>query len=455
MNKKIYLIPFLFLVTFWIRSVAIAQDKEPVEPEGVQSLISTDFSYQGRLEGASGPYNGTCDFRFGLFASYLGTDQIGSTLTRTNGTVSDGYFTIAQLYFGTGAFNGEERFLQIEVRCPAGTGEYTPLTPRQSIKPVPYASALPGLWTQPNLTSPNIIGGYFGNIIGGGIIGGTISGGGVEGEPNEISGNYGTISGGRNNLVAGEGGATVGGGYSNRSEGRANTIGGGEGNSAEGWYHTTIGGGVNNIASWSYSTISGGNSNTASAIGSTISGGITNTIGINSDYGVIGGGAHNAVSGGWVSSIGGGWGNLIDGEANVIAGGAQNSSLAEENSFIGGGASNATSGSFSVIQSRLLAHKVSLAVAMETPSMVWLQLSQADKIILLLATTVLPQVDLLMQITPDHLFGPILVQTKALNLSGMINFGCEPVAAPSSRMAMEIGLNSYGGISLTPLQGLL
>ena len=41
--------------------------------------------------------------------------------------------------FGGNAFNGADRFLQIAVRCPVGSGSYTTLTPRQPLTAAPYA----------------------------------------------------------------------------------------------------------------------------------------------------------------------------------------------------------------------------------------------------------------------------------------------------------------------------
>jgi hypothetical protein len=41
--------------------------------------------------------------------------------------------------FGNDPFNGESRWLELAVRCPAGSGSFTLMTPRQSIAPTPYA----------------------------------------------------------------------------------------------------------------------------------------------------------------------------------------------------------------------------------------------------------------------------------------------------------------------------
>jgi hypothetical protein len=44
--------------------------------------------------------------------------------------------------FGTTPFNGDARWLDITVRCPAGSGTYTPLAPRQTLAATPYALSL-------------------------------------------------------------------------------------------------------------------------------------------------------------------------------------------------------------------------------------------------------------------------------------------------------------------------
>ena len=57
------------------------------------------------------------------------------------------------------------RWLELAVRCPAGSGGYIALDPRQAVNPTPYALALPGLWTRSGAESPNLIGGYSGNLV--------------------------------------------------------------------------------------------------------------------------------------------------------------------------------------------------------------------------------------------------------------------------------------------------
>ncbi len=141
----------------------------------------------------------------------------------------------------------------------------------------------------PNATSPNIIGGYSGNVIGAGVSGGTISGGGQSGFVNSVGGSYGTVGGGvgntASNLYATVGGgnvniasgsyATVGGGIGNTASAYSATVGGGNVNTASNLY-ATVAGGYINIASGSYATVGGGNGNTASAFAATVPGGANN-----------------------------------------------------------------------------------------------------------------------------------------------------------------------------------
>ena len=106
--------------------------------EPAASPLGTAFTYQGQLKSNGLPYGGSCDFQFGLWDAASGGLQIGTTQTKTNVGVADGFFTV-QLDYGTGRFQGDARWLDISVRCPAGGGTYTPLTPRQPLTPSPYA----------------------------------------------------------------------------------------------------------------------------------------------------------------------------------------------------------------------------------------------------------------------------------------------------------------------------
>ncbi len=107
--------------------------------------VGTAFTYQGEVTNAGAPINGNVDLRFRLYSLAAGGVQIGNTLQATT-VAADGRFTV-NLDFGAVPFSlGEERWLEIDVRSPAGGGVYTTLTQRQALKAAPYAMyALSGL----------------------------------------------------------------------------------------------------------------------------------------------------------------------------------------------------------------------------------------------------------------------------------------------------------------------
>ena len=97
----------------------------------------TAISYQGQLKLDDRPLSGRADFIFDLYDAEFDGGVI-STATLDGIDVVDGLFGV-QLDFGPNAFDGNTRWIEIAVRSPAGSGEYTTLMPRQPITPVPYA----------------------------------------------------------------------------------------------------------------------------------------------------------------------------------------------------------------------------------------------------------------------------------------------------------------------------
>jgi hypothetical protein len=106
--------------------------------------IGSAFTYQGQLQQGPNAVNGTCDLQFLLFNDASAGMQLGSSIEHDGVTFTNGLFTI-QLDFGAAAFDGGDRFLQIAVRCPAGSGDFNSLTPRQPITTAPYALLSGGL----------------------------------------------------------------------------------------------------------------------------------------------------------------------------------------------------------------------------------------------------------------------------------------------------------------------
>jgi hypothetical protein len=104
--------------------------------------LGSAFTYQGRLRDSGGtPIEDTCDFTFGLWDAESGGTQVGTDSLVSGVAVADGYFAVSVNSggeFGTFAFAGEERWLEIAVQC---TGDPTPVTlsPRQLLSAAPYA----------------------------------------------------------------------------------------------------------------------------------------------------------------------------------------------------------------------------------------------------------------------------------------------------------------------------
>lgn len=242
---------------------ANAQGPRPGGSRAPMALAGTAFTYQGQLKKNGALLSNTCNFTFTLYSDQGGTAQVGGPSAVTGVNVANGLFTAtvnSSGAFGTSAFNGDARWLKTALQC-IGDVSATTLTPLQSLTPAPYALALPGMYTQQNTTSPNVVGGYSGNIITPTLVGATIGGGGSSGSPNRVWADYGAVGGGSMNTASGWH-ATVGGGYNNTASNDEATIGGGGNHYATG-VAATIGGGDVNTAYGNYATVPGGRSNSA------------------------------------------------------------------------------------------------------------------------------------------------------------------------------------------------
>jgi hypothetical protein len=344
MKTKLFVTSLIVLLGIGL-SVAIVSAQGPA-PRKPSAAMGTAFTYQGQLKKSGAPVSSTCTFTFGLWDAASGGTQLGSNQTVGGVSVSNGLFT-AQVNGGNeflaNAFNGNARWLDISAQC-TGDGSPTSLG-RQQLTAAPYALALPGLYTQQNATSPNLIGGYSGNTVTSGVYGATIGGGGASGNTNRVTDDYGTVGGGGNNQAGNNDGntsntiaATIGGGYGNIASGGNATIGGGQLNSTFGAV-ATIGGGQSNSASGNFATIGGGKSNTASGAGAFVGGGgydgittLGNTASGNAS--TVGGGTGNTTSG-IHATIGGGSGNTASNYHATIPGG-YNNTAAGQSSFAAG-----------------------------------------------------------------------------------------------------------------------
>ena len=107
-----------------------------LNPQLSAAPVGTAFSYQGRLNDGANPAQGIYDLQFALYDALSGGTQVGSSLTNTATSITNGYFTVT-LDFGA-VFTGNARWLEIGART-NGAGGFTSLAPRQALTPTPYA----------------------------------------------------------------------------------------------------------------------------------------------------------------------------------------------------------------------------------------------------------------------------------------------------------------------------
>jgi hypothetical protein len=363
------------------------------EPAGIP--LSAGFTYQGRLRIDNVPYTGLCDLEFSLWDEASVGNQIGTPQTVLNAVLADGFFTVL-LDWGPDAFQGDHRFLEIHARCPAGSGPYTPLDPRQDLTPSPYAlyamrSPWAGLVNVP-LGFADGIDNDTTYTAGTGLtllettfnanteylqqrVGGTCgSGFAIRSVNQDGSVNCEPVGGGGGDawLLTGNSGTTPGVNYVGTNDNVAlvfkvngeralrlepnfvspNVIGGYIGNWAySGVFGAAIGGGGNsteaNIVTDSYGIVGGGARNRAGNDAGTID---------DAMYATVSGGWGNTASG-WYATISGGGGNTAGLEATVsggtmntgsgiwaTVGGGYNNTASGEEATIGGGWTNTASG---------------------------------------------------------------------------------------------------------------
>ena len=97
----------------------------------------TAFTYQGRLGDGTNFANGLYDIRASAWSDATNGTMLSAFYTNPAVPVSNGLFTIL-IDFGPGIFTGETNWLQIGVRT-NGAANFTGLSPRQQLTPVPYA----------------------------------------------------------------------------------------------------------------------------------------------------------------------------------------------------------------------------------------------------------------------------------------------------------------------------
>jgi hypothetical protein len=105
-------------------------------PAAAQPVGNT-ITYQGELRSSGVAATGNADFVFRLYDAPSGGSQIGSTIVYNNTSLQNGRFS-ADLDFGA-AFGANTRYLEIDVRHPAGLGSFVTLPQRQTVRAAPVA----------------------------------------------------------------------------------------------------------------------------------------------------------------------------------------------------------------------------------------------------------------------------------------------------------------------------
>lgn len=337
------------------------------------------FTYQGRLQDNGGPATGIYEMRFVLRDAPTGGSQIAGTPAPTGLVgVTNGQFTVT-LDFGSAAFNGSPRWLEIGVRTNGSLQAHTTLAPRQALTATPYATMagsaaaysgsvsdsqlsanvarlnapqtfsatttfnppsgppfLVNSTSRVNNLNADLLDGFsagaFWNI--GGNLGTGPSNflGTADSQPLQLRVNNATalrlepnptspnlVAGHPgNHIVPGVAGAVIGGGG---AAGATNTVTA---------LHGTIAGGRANRVSGNLGTVGGGDSNVA----------------VNA-YATVAGGLNNQAFGG-LSVVAGGGTNTASGVGAVVAGGSQNLASGLR-AVVGGGARNTATNNYSTV----------------------------------------------------------------------------------------------------------
>lgn len=114
-----------------------------------QTPLTNEFTYQGQLKAAGMPTISAVDLRFSLFDADSNGHQVGLTIQKDNTAIIDGVFTV-MLDFGASVYKGDARWLEVAVRVPGGSGNFTTLSPRQPVTAAPYSLQTRGITVDEN-----------------------------------------------------------------------------------------------------------------------------------------------------------------------------------------------------------------------------------------------------------------------------------------------------------------
>ncbi len=162
-----------------------------------QTPLGSGFSYQGLLKDSGQPATGLYDLQACLFGTPTSATPLLCMTDLADVPVENGLFTVT-LDFGSNAFNGQRRYLELRVRPGASSGAYSTLTPRQLITPSPEALRAASSATTPWAGLSGVPAGFADGMddIGTGTVSSIVTGSGLTGGPITSSGTVAIASGG-------------------------------------------------------------------------------------------------------------------------------------------------------------------------------------------------------------------------------------------------------------------
>ncbi|MGH7241865.1 MAG: tail fiber domain-containing protein [Phycisphaerales bacterium] len=120
----------------------------------IPAFAQEGFSYQGTLQSAGVPVDGTADVQVSIWDSAAGGTQLGASQTLTGVVVAKGAFTLvlndAAQIGPWSLFSGTPRWLELKFRTPSGVGSYTTVSPRSRMTGTPFSHATRGMTVDSN-----------------------------------------------------------------------------------------------------------------------------------------------------------------------------------------------------------------------------------------------------------------------------------------------------------------
>ncbi|MBI3867456.1 MAG: hypothetical protein HY299_02910 [Verrucomicrobia bacterium] len=313
--------------------------------------LGTAFTFQGRLADNGVYPTGHYELRVSLWDDAAAGSRVGNTNAFSSVDVTNGLFTVS-LDFGSGAFNGAARWLQLGVRSNGVVTAPVPLSPRMPVSPAPHSlfaanaasaatAATATTATSANAVAPNAVGNA--GLGANAVTAAKIASGEVVKSVNNLHDNVSLAAGANITITANGNTLTLAGSADWKLDGNAGTTAGSflgtidnmpvrvKVNGDTG-LRVEPSGGTPNI-------VGGFQGNRVSGEGGAVAGGGNSpyTNRVTDSYGFVGGGLGNLAGSGAV--VAGGSENQAPYPGTAVLGGAQNQSIANY-SAVGGGLRN-------------------------------------------------------------------------------------------------------------------